>query len=96
MLKVVLAVSIERIHQNNLCNFGIVPLTFIDEADYENIKQGEKIIIEDLPDQITMAHLEDNPVIVQIGERNIKMKCDITKDQLDMLIEGGLLNLLKK
>lgn len=95
-VKVVLAVSIERIHQNNLCNFGIVPLTFIDEADYENIEQGEKIIIEDLPDQITMAHLEDNPVIVQIGKRNIKMKCDITKDQLDMLIEGGLLNLLKK
>lgn len=94
-VKVVLAISIERIHQNNLCNFGIVPLTFLDEADYHNIKQGEHILIEDLPDQITMAHLENNPVIVNIGERNIKMKCDITKDQLDMLLAGGLLNVLK-
>lgn len=94
-VKVVLAVSIERIHQNNLCNFGIVPLTFINEEDYNNIKQGEEIFIEDLPDQITMAHLENNPVIVQIGKRNIKMKCDITKEQLEMLVAGGLLNLLK-
>ncbi len=94
-VKVVLAVSIERIHQNNLCNFGIVPLIFINEEDYNDIKQGEDIFIEDLPDQITMAHLENNPVIVKIGNRNIKMKCDITKEQLDMLVAGGLLNLLK-
>ncbi|MCY1151447.1 MAG: aconitate hydratase [Sphaerochaetaceae bacterium] len=94
-VKVVLAVSIERIHQNNLCNFGIVPLTFINEEDYNSIEEGESILIEDLPDQITMAHLEDNPVIVNIGNRHIKMRCDITKDQLDMLIEGGLLNVLK-
>lgn len=94
-VKVVLAISIERIHQNNLCNFGIVPLTFINEEDYNNIKEGEPILIDDLPDQITMAHLEDNPVIVKIGDRNIKMRCEITKAQLEMLIEGGLLNLLK-
>ncbi len=94
-VKVVLAVSIERIHQNNLCNFGIVPLIFTNEEDYNDIKQGEDIFIEDLPDQITMAHLENNPVIVKIGNRNIKMKCDITKEQLDMLVAGGLLNLLK-
>jgi len=94
-VKVVLAVSIERIHQNNLCNFGIVPLIFTNEEDYNNIKQGDAIFIEDLPDQITMAHLENNPVIVKIGNRNIKMKCDITKEQLDMLVAGGLLNLLK-
>lgn len=94
-VKVVLAVSIERIHQNNLCNFGIVPLTFIYEDDYNAIKQGESILIEDLPDQITMAYLEYNPIIIKIGERNIKMKCDITKAQLEMLLAGGLLNVLK-
>ncbi len=94
-VKVVLAVSIERIHQNNLCNFGIVPLTFIYEKDYINIEKGESILLEDLPDQITMAYLENNPVIVKIGQRHIKMKCDITKDQLDMLLVGGLLNVLK-
>ncbi len=95
-VKVVLALSIERIHQNNLCNFGIVPLTFMDECDYVGIDTGEKILIEDLPDQITMAYLENNPVVVKIGKNYIKMKCDITKEQLDMLKAGGLLNLLKK
>ncbi len=95
-VKVVMAVSIERIHQNNLCNFGIVPLTFMNEEDYNSILSGEKIKIEDIVDQITMAHLEENPVIVQVGNRNIKMRCDITKSQLDMIVEGGLLNLLKE
>jgi aconitate hydratase len=94
-VKVVLAVSIERIHQNNLCNFGIVPLTFTDEEDYNAIKQGDDIYIQDLPDQIEMAYLEGNPVIVEVGGRNIKMKCDITADQKEMLINGGLLNVLK-
>ncbi len=94
-VKVVLALSIERIHQNNLCNFGIVPLTFIKDEDYEAIQQGEDILIEDLPDQIEMAYLEGNPIIVTVGNRNIKMRCDITKDQKDMILAGGLLNLLK-
>lgn len=95
-VKVVLAVSIERIHQNNLCNFGIVPLVFTDEKDYESIEQGEVLCIEDLPDQIEMAYLEDNPVIIKVGNKNIKMKCDITRAQLEMLLAGGLLNVLKK
>lgn len=94
-VKVVLALSIERIHQNNLCNFGIVPLTFIKESDYNEIQQGEEILIEDLPDQIEMAYLEGNPIIINLGDRNIKMRCDITKEQKDMLLLGGLLNVLK-
>ncbi|MBK5201927.1 MAG: aconitate hydratase, partial [Spirochaetaceae bacterium] len=94
-VKVVLAISIERIHQNNLCNFGIVPLTFIKESDYNEIQQGDDILLEDLPDQIEMAYLEGNPIIVNIGDRNIKMRCDITKEQKDMILSGGLLNVLK-
>lgn len=94
-VKVVLAQSIERIHQNNLCNFGIVPLIFRNDEDYNLIKQGDDICIEDLPDQIEMAYLEDNPIIVNIGGRNIKMKCEITEAQKEMILEGGLLNVLK-
>jgi aconitate hydratase len=94
-VKVVLALSIERIHQNNLCNFGIVPLIFKKEEDYNSIKQGDDICIEDLPDQIEMAFLEENPVIIKVGGKNIKMKCEITEAQKEMLLQGGLLNVLK-
>ena len=47
-VKVVLARSFERIHAANLINFGILPLTFQEEAEYEQIKQGDRLEIENL------------------------------------------------
>ena len=38
--------SFARIHKDNLINFGIIPLTFKDKNDYENIKQGEQSNIQ--------------------------------------------------
>ncbi|MCH3916535.1 MAG: aconitate hydratase [Spirochaetia bacterium] len=94
-VKAVLALSIERIHQNNLCNFGILPLTFFSKDDYDAIQQGETIEIDDVQDQVTMACLEGAPFVVRIGDRNVKMKCEITRPQLDMLLAGGLLNVIR-
>ena len=44
-VKVVLAKSFQRIHADNLVNFGILPLTFANEADYEAISQGDALAI---------------------------------------------------
>jgi aconitate hydratase len=102
-VKAVVAKSIERIHQNNLCNFGIVPLTFIDETDYDLISQGDTLRIEDMPRQLERAVeaksaggfssvlLED----VTSGAK-IELAADITASQLKMLLAGGLLNSLKE
>lgn len=40
-VKAIIAKSFARIHLANLVNFGIVPLTFADEADYTGIAQGD-------------------------------------------------------
>jgi len=40
-VKAILAKSFARIHLANLVNFGIVPLTFADKADYSGIVQGD-------------------------------------------------------
>lgn len=40
-VKAILAKSFARIHLANLVNFGIVPLTFVDKADYSGIVQGD-------------------------------------------------------
>ena len=45
-VKAVIAKSMERIHQANLCNFGIVPLLFEDENDYDKIDQSDELEIE--------------------------------------------------
>ncbi len=44
-LKAVLVKSFARIHLANLINFGIIPMTFANEADYDKIDQGDLLEI---------------------------------------------------
>jgi aconitate hydratase len=92
-VKAVIAVSIERIHQNNLCNFGIIPLTFVNEEDYSRFDQNDELVIENIAEQI-----KGDTVILKnkTKSREITLRCDITEGQRAMLIGGGLLNILKE
>lgn len=45
-IKAVIVKSFARIHRANLINFGILPLTFVDEKDYEKIEQGDRLSIQ--------------------------------------------------
>ncbi len=44
-VRAVIAKSLERIHAANLINFGILPLTFRVEGDYDKIDQGDDLEI---------------------------------------------------
>ncbi len=92
-VKAVIAVSIERIHQNNLCNFGIVPLIFEKEEDYARFDQNDELVIENIAEQI-----KGEKVVLKnkTKSREITLRCDITEGQRAMLIGGGLLNILKE
>ena len=48
-LRVVIAKSFARIHWQNLVNFGILPLTFVNPEDYQKINQGDVIVINNVP-----------------------------------------------
>ncbi|AEV28519.1 aconitate hydratase, putative, Aquifex type [Sphaerochaeta pleomorpha str. Grapes] len=91
-VKAVVAISIERIHQNNLCNFGIVPLTFKDEKDYLRISEGDELVIDDIVSQISTG-----TVVLTDKTANLafSLDCHCTEDQKEMLLAGGLLNVLK-
>lgn len=45
-VKAVIAKSFARIHQANLINFGILPLLFEKESDYNKIDQGDELQID--------------------------------------------------
>ena len=45
-VKAVIVKGFARIHLANLINFGILPLTFKDEADYDKIDQGDMLSID--------------------------------------------------
>jgi len=92
-VQAVIALSIERIHQNNLCNFGILPLTFVNKSDYENLSKGDELVLEDIRTQIGKG---EALLVNKTKGISIPLTCDITSEQLTMLLAGGLLNALKE
>ena len=44
-LRAVIAKGFARIHAQNLVNFGVLPLTFVDPADYDRVEQGDELAI---------------------------------------------------
>lgn len=91
-LKAVIAKSIERIHQANLCNFGILPLLFENEDDYEKIGEGDELVIEDV-----ISSIEKGRFVLHDKSRgeDINLILFASEEQKKMLIKGGRLNLLK-
>jgi aconitate hydratase len=87
-VKAVIAKSIERIHAANLVNFGIVPLSFVLEADYDTLQQGEKIVISGLR-QALSSEQEDVKAVLQGKE--VLLKMNLSDRQRKILLAGGLL-----
>jgi aconitate hydratase len=90
----VLAKSFARIHKANLVNFGIIPLTFADPAGYDSIESGDRVRAADV-----RASIERNESLTLINETKgteIKAEYDLSERQRETLLDGGLLNHVKK
>ncbi len=88
-VKAVIALAIERIHSANLINFGIVPLTFVNPADYDLINEGDAIVIENLPQQLQAG----NTVKARIpGGVEITLNHKLSDEDLRIVLAGGMLN----
>lgn len=85
--------SFARIHKANLCNFGILPLTFKDPGDYDRLQKGSKVLFPDI-----RAHLEqgDAEIPIQINGRTIMTLIEVSDRQRRHLLAGGALNYVKK
>lgn len=88
-VQAVIAKSIERIHWNNLVNFGIVPLFFDNDADYDRINSGDELSIEDLPGAV--AH--DRVTVKNSTQQyEFAVRCPLSSRQREIIVCGGLLN----
>jgi aconitate hydratase len=87
-VKAVIAKSFERIHIANLINFGILPLTFEDDADYARIETGNKVSIPEVRERLARGE----PLVVRHGDVAIPLVYDLSKRQREILLAGGLLN----
>lgn len=92
-VKAVLVKSFARIHRSNLINAGILPLTFADESDYENIAQGDKLSMPNVKKCI----LNGSDVVIEnlTNGKKIVAKCELTDRTRDIILAGGLLNYTK-
>jgi aconitate hydratase len=93
-VKVVIAKSFERIHSANLINFGIVPITFKSESDYEKIDADDEI---EIPNIRTLL-MENKPLVIKNHTKGIEFDgvYDLSERQRRILLAGGTLPFTKK
>lgn len=93
-VKVVITKSFERIHQANLVNFGIIPLEFTDERDYEGIDEGDELVLDDVHGMLARQVADGTPFVVQnmTKKSSFTAVARITSRQGELLLAGGLLN----
>ncbi|PJB55685.1 MAG: aconitate hydratase [Candidatus Infernicultor aquiphilus] len=91
-VKAVLAKSFARIHQANLINNGIITLIFENPEDYDNVEEMDELLIEN-------AFLQLKKGVVKVKNmtngKEYKMILKITPRQKEIIVQGGILNLVK-
>ena len=93
-VKAVLVKSFARIHRSNLINAGILPLTFVNEADYDKISQNDDLVIENLINSIK----GDGKLVVKNKSNGaeIPVVCELSERAKAIVVAGGLLNFTKE
>ncbi len=94
--KAVLVKSFARIHETNLKKQGILALTFNNPADYDKVKESDRVSIVDLnelapnkPVTLVLHHADGS-------EDKLTVIHTMTDEQIDWFKEGSALNLIRK
>ncbi|BET57485.1 aconitate hydratase [Geobacter sp. 60473] len=85
--------SFARIHKANLVNFGILPLTFKNPADYDFLKQGDRLEFPDVRRLVASGAVE---IPVRAGGKEIVTLLEVSERQRQELLAGGTLNYVKR
>ncbi len=90
----VITKSFARIHMANLVNSGILPLVFVNEADYDRIDQGDALEIADVRSKV------DGTMEFTIADATkgfaFPVRLEVSGRLKEVLKDGGLLNHTKK
>ncbi len=89
-VKAVIVKSFARIHLANLINFGIVPLTFKNPEDYDNVNEGDELAVEigDLKGNIMLKNITRN--------QRFELEHTLSDRDAEILMTGGKLPWIKK
>lgn len=91
--KAIIVKSFARIHETNLKKQGMLPLTFVNPADYDKIREGDRMSI----DITTLAPGSNVTLTVKHDDGNsetIELKHTMNEQQLGWFKAGSALNLI--
>lgn len=90
----VITKSFARIHRQNLINFGILPLTFENPADYDRIEQNDILELANVDQAIQKTHL----ITVKNKTKNesYTLQHSLSSRELEVLLAGGLINWIRQ
>jgi aconitate hydratase len=93
-LRLVVAKSYARIHWQNLANFGVLPLQFTNDADYDQIEPGDELTVDDLRD--TVAAGTDITIRNKTRDGTFLTRHRLSPRQVAMILAGGQIPLLRQ
>ena len=92
-VQAVIVKGFARIHKANLVNVGILPLEFADPADYDRLALGDRLRIAGVRDALRAGEALTVENVTQ--GYLFQATYDLSERQVDALLAGGLLNLIK-
>ena len=93
-VKVVAALAIERIHSANLVNFGILPLLFVNPADYDEISEKDSLKFDGIREQLTAGGEIRGTLVKADGTtRELRFRHKLSDEDTRIILAGGMLNL---
>lgn len=92
-LRAVLAKSFARIHRQNLVNFSVLPLTFLDPGDYDRIQQGDVLGITEPAEQLRRG--ERVEVTNETRGETYGMRHRLSARQIEIIVHGSLLSVIR-
>ena len=90
-VKAVVVKSFARIHRANLINAGILPLTFVNESDYDSISEGDEHSIPNVR-QLISDGKEELVLVNKTNGREMPVLCELSDRTRDIILAGGLLD----
>ncbi|MGD2098876.1 MAG: aconitate hydratase [Desulfobacterales bacterium] len=93
-MKTVIAKSFARIHWQNLINFGILPLTFVNPDDYGHIEPDDTLEIKDAPRNLRQG--KQIRVCNKGKNEAYDTQHSLSKRQIEMILAGSLINVVRK
>jgi aconitate hydratase len=93
-VKAVIAKGFARIHLQNLSNFGILPLIFINPEDWKTISQGDKLSIPNVRNAIRKGNRIQVTNLTK--DETYETVHPMSPYQVEMVLAGSLINLVKQ